>query len=349
MTIAEVRAARLAEERRAEAEVLRRLSATGRALDGVVRALDWPTGGVGVGAVLRRLAGDGRAHERDGLWYVGPHPSPAISPPVVILPRPVERAPGLTLGPATLPRRSAPLPRPSSAATVELDLLVEDVPLTLAGDEPSRVDLAGDARDDAPRPGGDHPDDDLPVEPSVVEDGGIAAEAPVMPVPATISAPLVAEPTTSSSAWPVDQVLAVLRDHPWPSPQSPTTREIAVQLRVHTALVSAVLQELRRAGAVCSTGRTSGVRWSLWSESTPEADILLDVRTCRVCGCTDDDCTECVKAQGYPCAWVADDLCSRCVVELAVRRLEDLALEHERAAARQREVVSTSARPRSSR
>lgn len=36
--------------------------------------------------------------------------------------------------------------------------------------------------------------------------------------------------------------------------------------------------------------------------------------TCRVCGCTDDNCTRCVEATGQPCCWVDEDetLCSRC-------------------------------------
>ena len=42
-------------------------------------------------------------------------------------------------------------------------------------------------------------------------------------------------------------------------------------------------------------------------------DPLIDKdRKCRVCGCTDDNCLECIKAQGHPCWWVEDDLCSRC-------------------------------------
>ena len=35
-------------------------------------------------------------------------------------------------------------------------------------------------------------------------------------------------------------------------------------------------------------------------------------RVCRVCGCTDLDCSQCIEAQGYPCHWVENDLCSRC-------------------------------------
>lgn len=38
-----------------------------------------------------------------------------------------------------------------------------------------------------------------------------------------------------------------------------------------------------------------------------------NVRTCRVCGCTDNDCTQCAERTGKPCYWVDDDLCSACV------------------------------------
>ncbi len=38
----------------------------------------------------------------------------------------------------------------------------------------------------------------------------------------------------------------------------------------------------------------------------------MDERKCKVCGCTQDSCRQCIKAQGYPCYWVAEDLCSRC-------------------------------------
>lgn len=33
---------------------------------------------------------------------------------------------------------------------------------------------------------------------------------------------------------------------------------------------------------------------------------------CRECGCTDDDCSQCIDATGEPCYWIAPDLCSRC-------------------------------------
>ena len=41
-----------------------------------------------------------------------------------------------------------------------------------------------------------------------------------------------------------------------------------------------------------------------------------DVRRCRVCGCTDYDCRQCIEKTGEPCYWVEEDLCSACVEEL---------------------------------
>lgn len=35
-------------------------------------------------------------------------------------------------------------------------------------------------------------------------------------------------------------------------------------------------------------------------------------RRCRTCGCTETDNRACVEAQGFPCWWTAEDLCSRC-------------------------------------
>ena len=33
---------------------------------------------------------------------------------------------------------------------------------------------------------------------------------------------------------------------------------------------------------------------------------------CRECGCTDDDCQQCIEKIGHPCHWVEPDLCSAC-------------------------------------
>jgi len=39
---------------------------------------------------------------------------------------------------------------------------------------------------------------------------------------------------------------------------------------------------------------------------------MQEKRKCRVCGCTDGDCRQCVEKTGKPCHWVEDDLCSAC-------------------------------------
>lgn len=36
------------------------------------------------------------------------------------------------------------------------------------------------------------------------------------------------------------------------------------------------------------------------------------VRACRVCGCTEADCRQCIEKTGQPCVWVAATLCSAC-------------------------------------
>lgn len=35
-------------------------------------------------------------------------------------------------------------------------------------------------------------------------------------------------------------------------------------------------------------------------------------RKCKVCGCTEDDCRQCIEKTGSPCVWVEADLCSAC-------------------------------------
>ena len=39
---------------------------------------------------------------------------------------------------------------------------------------------------------------------------------------------------------------------------------------------------------------------------------------CLVCGCSDDNCAQCIEAAGAPCSWVSPNkiLCSRCADEI---------------------------------
>ena len=45
---------------------------------------------------------------------------------------------------------------------------------------------------------------------------------------------------------------------------------------------------------------------SVWPEN-------YDLRKCRICGCTDNDCHQCIEKTGHSCHWVEWDLCSACV------------------------------------
>lgn len=52
---------------------------------------------------------------------------------------------------------------------------------------------------------------------------------------------------------------------------------------------------------------------------------------CRSCGCTDDDCRQCVEATGVPCYWAEVDLCSRCADVGAIKTvdvMDDLGITH---------------------
>jgi len=41
----------------------------------------------------------------------------------------------------------------------------------------------------------------------------------------------------------------------------------------------------------------------------------MSERKCRICGCTDNNCQQCIEKTGKPCHWIADDLCSTCANE----------------------------------
>lgn len=43
------------------------------------------------------------------------------------------------------------------------------------------------------------------------------------------------------------------------------------------------------------------------------------IRTCRVCGCTHDDCRQCIEKTGGPCNWIEKDLCSACAEPQVLR------------------------------
>jgi len=43
--------------------------------------------------------------------------------------------------------------------------------------------------------------------------------------------------------------------------------------------------------------------------------VAMSGGTCKICGCTDADCSHCIRRTGKPCSWVdnSHDICSACV------------------------------------
>jgi len=35
-------------------------------------------------------------------------------------------------------------------------------------------------------------------------------------------------------------------------------------------------------------------------------------RKCKYCGCTDEDCSQCIERTGLACYWISEDKCSAC-------------------------------------
>lgn len=60
--------------------------------------------------------------------------------------------------------------------------------------------------------------------------------------------------------------------------------------------------------------------WSIaaekrWTSGKPCIEVTPALQdACRICGCTEDDCRQCVAKTGEPCSWIAPGLCSACEV-----------------------------------
>jgi hypothetical protein len=51
-------------------------------------------------------------------------------------------------------------------------------------------------------------------------------------------------------------------------------------------------------------------------------DVARPPLTCRVCGCTDDDCSGCIERTGEPCSWAEPGLCTACKPTATTERIE---------------------------
>lgn len=55
-------------------------------------------------------------------------------------------------------------------------------------------------------------------------------------------------------------------------------------------------------------------------------DVYLYRGACRVCGCTDENCADCIAITGEPCHWIRPGFCSACLpMELTRNGVRELA------------------------
>lgn len=60
-------------------------------------------------------------------------------------------------------------------------------------------------------------------------------------------------------------------------------------------------------------GLFAGQRSASAGDDEPVDFSDIFVRKCRVCDCTDLDCSGCIERSGAPCWWEEPNLCSACV------------------------------------
>jgi hypothetical protein len=79
-------------------------------------------------------------------------------------------------------------------------------------------------------------------------------------------------------------------------------------------LMSAPLEAVEVAVAdLLETGLVEGLAEAVAGALGPDT-------ACRVCGCTETDCSGCIARTGAACSWVENDLCSACVPDSASAR-----------------------------
>jgi hypothetical protein len=77
------------------------------------------------------------------------------------------------------------------------------------------------------------------------------------------------------------------------------------------AIAKRVTAEAKEKAALKPTKKV-GVTKKAKASKAPKKARAGKAGVCRVCGCTDDDCSQCIEKTGEPCTWVEPDLCSAC-------------------------------------
>lgn len=74
---------------------------------------------------------------------------------------------------------------------------------------------------------------------------------------------------------------------------------------------AAAMALLEQDGGVADDEQIERLAAEIWRAVEAGAD-QVNLTACRECGCTDDDCSNCIERNGMPCHWVETDLCSAC-------------------------------------
>ena len=68
--------------------------------------------------------------------------------------------------------------------------------------------------------------------------------------------------------------------------------------------------------SIVNTTSLPKARFAMKSVDFCEKCMEAKAMKCRICGCTDEDCSQCIEKTGRPCSWVEPGLCSACKDEM---------------------------------
>ena len=71
-------------------------------------------------------------------------------------------------------------------------------------------------------------------------------------------------------------------------------------------------EQARTYEIVCGERRSRAAKLAAMAKARGIKPVLPKPQVCRVCGCTEADCRQCIAKTGEPCHWVEPDLCSAC-------------------------------------
>ena len=86
------------------------------------------------------------------------------------------------------------------------------------------------------------------------------------------------------------------------------TKQLHIDITPEQFLAACSREELQEVDLLLNTYLSQEFK-----KAQDQLEKALEVRSCHKCGCTDEDCSQCIEKTGSPCHWVAENLCSACV------------------------------------